>query len=99
MTTVPNLNIVIQQGSHALKIHNVQISGLDVSQLAASDQPEREALQRSTVQRFEGAGRTRAPRRERSGSGYTPERRPGGRRTAGGKGREKASGRLVDAYV
>ncbi len=98
MTTIPNLNIVVQQGSHVLKIQNAHTS-LDVSRLAASDQPERESLQAGTVLRFEELERIKPVRKERAGENRNRYEGRAAGRSPGKKRHEEAAGGSVDEYV
>lgn len=50
MTTIPNLNIVIQQGGAAREVHNIRSQPFDSAQAAASMQPDRELVKREQVQ-------------------------------------------------
>ncbi len=50
MTTIPNLNVVVQQGSTARDTQNLRQQGQDNSQALANTQPEKETEQRTTVQ-------------------------------------------------
>lgn len=49
MTTIPNLNVVVQQGSSARDAQNVRQSQ-DAAQVVTANQPEKETEQRTTVQ-------------------------------------------------
>ncbi len=50
MTTIPNLNIVVQQGSNALEAQHLRPAQMDATQMAGANQPERELDQRETIQ-------------------------------------------------
>ena len=50
MTTISNINIVVQQGSTARDTQNIRQQGQDTSQALANTQPEKETEQRTTVQ-------------------------------------------------
>ncbi len=100
MTTVPNLNIVVQQGPHALKALNSQILPLDARGLGGAAQLEKEALIRSTVQQLTPPERTAA-----AGKNAAAERKkqpPVARGRARVPAKEAAAdfrGRKIDAYV
>ena len=50
MTTIPNLNVVVQQGSVARDTQNLRPQVHDATQAAAVQQPEKEAEKQTTVQ-------------------------------------------------
>ena len=50
MTTIPNLNVVVQQGSVARDTQNLRPQVNDVNQPGAVQQPEKEAEKQTTVQ-------------------------------------------------
>jgi hypothetical protein len=49
VTTVSDMNIVVQQGGNVRDVQQIRHPSSDVSQLAAAQQPEKEVLQRTTV--------------------------------------------------
>ncbi len=53
MTTISNLNIVVQQSGGAKNAQNVRHTIQDPSQLAAAQQREKELQQRTTIQQSE----------------------------------------------
>ncbi|MCW7752368.1 hypothetical protein OOT00_00010 [Desulfobotulus sp. H1] len=55
MTTIPNLNMVIQQGGAVREAHNLKAQPYDSAQAALAVQPEREARRREEVQLSEEA--------------------------------------------
>lgn len=99
MTTIPHHNIVVQQGPYALNILNRQIASLSLSELAESDQPEREALQRSVVHRLEELLRVTPIQEDSAGRDRNRHRGRAARRSPQEALREKASGVFVDTYV
>ncbi|MBU0995496.1 MAG: hypothetical protein KJ737_23620 [Proteobacteria bacterium] len=50
MTTIPNLNVVVQQGSVARDTQNIRPHAQDSSQTIAVQQPEKEIAKQTTVQ-------------------------------------------------
>ena len=50
MTTIPNLNIVIQQGGAAREVQNIKAHAQDASQTIAVQQPAKEIVRQTTVQ-------------------------------------------------
>lgn len=103
MTTIPNLNIVIQQGDIAREAQNVRNQGLEASQQAAAERLEWEEKKRTVVPETEETEKTLF-NKDKSGDGKrSPEER--GER----KQREQTSendsydpdspGRLLDTLV
>ena len=50
MTTIPNLNVVVQQGSTARDTQNIRQQNQEASQVVAASQPEKDTEQMTTVQ-------------------------------------------------
>lgn len=50
MTTIPNLNVVVQQGSVARDTQNVRQQSQDPGQIVPANQPEKDSEQMTTVQ-------------------------------------------------
>ncbi len=50
MTTIPNLNVVVQQGGAARDAQNIRPQSQDASQVVAAQQTDKETEQRNTVQ-------------------------------------------------
>ncbi len=99
MTTIPHHNIVLQQGPYALNILNRQVASLSLSELAESDQPEREALQRSVVHRLEELLRVTPIQEEAAGRNRNRYQGRAVRHSHREALREKAPGVFVDTYV
>jgi hypothetical protein len=59
MTTLSNVNQVVQQGSNALETQNVRGQGHESSQVAAARMQEKDAQQLTTVQQFNESDKTR----------------------------------------
>lgn len=55
MTSIPNLNLVVQQGGAVREAHNLKAQPYDSAQAAQAVQPEREAQRREQVQLSEEA--------------------------------------------
>lgn len=49
MTTLSDMNLVVQQGGSVREVQQIRHPSSDVNQLAAAQQPEKERQQRTTV--------------------------------------------------
>ncbi|TWI72396.1 hypothetical protein LZ24_01538 [Desulfobotulus alkaliphilus] len=77
MTTIPNLNMVIQQGGAVREAHNLKAQPYDSSQAANAVQPEREARRREEVQLSEEAFKAGRDGKEGGHEGRDSEKREG----------------------
>jgi len=57
MTTISDVNIVVQQGNSAREVQNVRTQPLDPNQATVAQQQEKESEQRTTVKEFEDSGK------------------------------------------
>lgn len=75
MTTIPNLNIVVQQGAAARDAHNIRQQPVDAAQSAVAHQPDKEEQQRTTVHETEEGEHARFSK-DGSGRRQPAENRP-----------------------
>jgi hypothetical protein len=99
MTTIPNLNIVIQQGDIARESQNVKNHGLEASQRAAAERLEWEDKKRTEVPEAEETEKTLF-NKEKSGEGKRKPDQRGERKQKEKKDADPDSpGRLLDTLV
>ena len=94
MSTISNMNIVVQQSGDAKNAQNIRHATQEFSQLAAAQQKEKEVQQRTTVQQSEDPKQAKLDKeppdkrkQHRNGSNRNPEsheraeqkRRPSGK--------------------
>ncbi|MDY0164652.1 hypothetical protein [Desulfobotulus sp.] len=77
MTTIPNLNLVVQQGGAVREAHNLKAQPYDSAQAAQSVQPEREAQRREQVQLSEEASLRAGKdgKKDKEQEGRSPDRK------------------------
>ena len=66
MTTISDVNIVVQQGNSAREVQNTRTQPMDPNQATVAQQQEKESEQRTTVKEFEDPGKIN-PDQEREG--------------------------------
>ena len=74
MTTIPNLNVVIQQGGAAREVQNIKAHTQDVSQTIAVQQPAKEIIKQTTVQNTDHSDHVQADQ-EKAFAGQTRKRK------------------------
>ena len=100
MSTISNVNIVLQQGDGAKDAHNTRHASQEHSQVTAAQQKEKDAEQQATIQqpnhsedvKFENTSREGSNRRHRRKS----KKKKGALRR---KGHFKTAGTLVDTVA
>lgn len=103
MTTIPNLNIVVQQGDLVRETQNIRNQALDSSQLSALERMEEEDRKRSSVAETEEIEKmilNKDSSREKKNKGEQEkksERRESSE--SGKKGALEKTGRLLDTVV
>ena len=99
MTTISDVNIVVQQGNSAREAQNTRTQPLDPNQMTVAQQQEKESEQRTTVSESDESDRI-TPDQEREGR---KEERQGAKKKAPEKGEAEkdpdAPGRLVDTIA
>lgn len=100
MSTIPSVNVVVQQGSRALKAQNSQQHPVSPDQHALARAPEKEVAARTTVQQSDDAEKMKFER-ERSGgkNEREPKKRKGAEEEEEGVKPSADSGRLLDIVV
>lgn len=82
MTTISDVNIVVQQGNSAREVQNTRTQPMDPNQATVAQQQEKESEQRTTVKEFEDPGKIN-PDQEREGR---QSKRGGRQKQPGGSG-------------
>jgi len=99
MTTISDVNIVVQQGNSAREAQNVRTQPLDPNQMTVAQQQEKESEQRTTVSESDESDRI-APDQEKEGR---REERQGAKKKAPEKSEAEkdpdAPGRLLDTIA
>ena len=100
MSTISNMNIVVQQSGDAKNAQNIRHATQEFSQLAAAQQKERDVEQRTTVQQSEDPKQAKLDKeppdkrkQNRNGSSRNPEsdKRP--------ERKKRPSGKIVDTVA
>lgn len=97
MTTISNLNIVIQQGDVARDAQQLKAGHQDASQVAASVQPDKQVKERTQVQQTPDSSKSKWEK-DKGGSG---RKRSAGKKRSGKKRIDKnnKSDHLLDTIV
>ncbi len=103
MTTIPNLNIVVQQGDLARETQNIRNQALDSAQLSAMERLEKEAKRKNSVPEMEETEKILL-NKDLSGEGKrNSEHRRDKKKVKKDPGEEKRrpdeTGRLLDTIV
>jgi hypothetical protein len=99
MTTIPNLNVVVQQGHKAIEAQNVRNPAQE-SNLASVLQPEKEDTKRTTVQEFEESDHVQLDSENSGGKGKNPRKREKRKKAkAPAEKPREGSGRLLDTIA
>jgi len=102
MTTISNINIVVQQGDAAKDAQNIKTQPLDPKQVTFSQQQEKETEQRKTVHESEEKEKI-SPDQERQDSRKRDSKKEGKKEDVN-KGKEvesdpEATGRILDTIA
>jgi len=95
MTSISDVNIVVQQGNSAREVQNTRTQPMDPNQATVAQQQEKESEQRTTVKEFEDPGKIN-PDQEREDR----KRKPGSRQKqpdGSGKKGKKEEDETADA--
>ncbi len=100
MSTISDVNIVIQQGGSAKQTQKVQHPTQDFSQVVAGQQKEKDSEQRTTVQQADDSEK---PKLDKDPSGRRKrDRRAERKKKKAGSGKKKdaeTSGKLLDTIA
>ncbi len=100
MSTISNMNIVVQQSDGAKNAQNIRHATQEFSQLAAAQQKEKEVQQRTTVQQSEDPKKAKLdkePQDRRKQHRNGSNRNPGSHERSEQK--KRPSGKIVDTVA
>jgi hypothetical protein len=101
MTTISDMNIVVQQSSGTKNVQNVRHATQEHSHLAATQQKDKDIEQRTTIQQSEDAERTKLDKDrpdERKKKRHSKTRR-GIRASETSMPKSKPSGKILDTVA
>lgn len=101
MTTIPNMNIVVQQGGSARDAQNVRNQVQNPNQLAAAEIPDKEVVKRTVVHESEEKERSKFEKdsSEKRKEYQLQQERKKKKQVSEEKKAPKETGRLLDTVV